>query len=207
MFWCSGRDSNPGRRLESSSSEGKPSASSYNRLGFIEYPRVNGYHKTTIKDVVSYLDKYSVDVSGPKDVIHLFSNVETAKRHVILAFRLLLNYYETLGCNSNYLDVLRKAIPRVRCGVDLKIPSEAKTVESLVKLETSLKKYKALYNLLLDSGLRLVESVGLINNFKGAEEVNGFFRCDLGDFRGTKRAYYGHFLESTYELISNLIRN
>jgi hypothetical protein len=41
----------------------------------------------------------------------------------------------------------------------------------------------------LDSGLRLVESVDYINNFRGAEEINGFFRCDLGDFRGTKRAY------------------
>ena len=85
--------------------------------------------------MVSYLDKYGVDVSGPKDVIHLFSKVKTAKRHMILAFRLLLNYYETLGYNSNYLDVLRKAIPKISCGVDLKIPSEKKIVNSLTKLE------------------------------------------------------------------------
>ena len=122
----------------------------------------------------------------------------------MLAFRLLLNYFQTLGYDKNYLDSLRYAIPKVSCGIDLKIPSESKIVDSLVKLEDSPKKYKVIYNLLLDSGLRLVESVTLINNFKGAEEINGFFRCELGDFRGTKRAYYGHFSESTYELISEL---
>lgn len=104
----------------------------------------------------------------------------------MLAFRLLLNCFETLEYDKNYLDSLRYAIPKVSCGIDLKIPSESKIVDFLVKLEDSPKKYKAIYNLLLDSGLRLVESVTLINNFKGAEEINGFFRCDLGDFRGTK---------------------
>ncbi len=168
---------------------------------------MNGYYENTIKDVVRYLDKYGIDVSGPKDVIHLFSKVKIAKRHLILAFRLLLNYHETLGYNSNYLDVLRKAIPRIRCGVDLKIPSEKKIVDSLIKLEDLPRKYKALYNLLLDSGLRLVESVDLINNFEGAEEVNGFFRCDLGDFRGTKRAYYAHFSVHTLNLIKDVSEN
>jgi intergrase/recombinase len=172
--------------------------------GFVEHLQVNGYYETTIKDVVSYLDRYEVDISGPQDVIHLFSKVKRAKRHVILAVRLLLNYYETLGYDSNYLGVLRKAIPRVRCDIDLKIPSESKIVESLNKLEDTSKKYKVLYNLLLDSGLRFVESVALINNFKDAKEVDGFFRCAFGDFRGTEHAYHGHFSESTCELIKEL---
>jgi intergrase/recombinase len=115
-----------------------------------------------------------------------------------------LNYYETLDHNKNYLDSLRNAIPKTKCGIDLKIPSESEIVDSLNKLENSPKKYRALYNLLLDSGLRLVESVTLINKFKDAEEINGFFRCQLGDFRGTKRAYYGHFSERTHELITKV---
>jgi hypothetical protein len=52
----------------------------------------------------------------------------------------------------------------------------------LAKLKDSPQKYEALYNLLLDSGLRLVESRNLINNFKDAEEINGFFRWELGVF-------------------------
>ena len=143
-------------------------------------------------------------MSGPKDVIHLFSKVETGKRHLILAFRLLLNYYETSGYPKKYLNTLRNAIPKVKCGIDLKIPSESRIVDSLRKLEDSPQKYKALYNLLLDSGLRLVESVELINGFKDAEKVNGFFRCELGNFRGTKRAYYGHFSEATFNQIQEV---
>jgi intergrase/recombinase len=123
---------------------------------------------------------------------------------VALVFRLLINHVETLGCNKKYLDSLRYAIPKVSCGIDLKITSESKIVDSLVKLDDSTKKYRAIYNLLLDAGLRLVESFNLINDFKGAEEINGFFRCELGDFRITKRAYYGHYSESTYKLIIEL---
>jgi hypothetical protein len=92
--------------------EEKPSASDNLRVEFIEYLPVNGYYEVTIKDVISYLDKYVIDISGPRDIFHLFSKVKRAKRHVILSVRLLLNYYETLGINSNYLDILRKAIPR-----------------------------------------------------------------------------------------------
>jgi intergrase/recombinase len=49
--------------------------------------------------------------------------------------------------------------------------------------------------------LRLIEARYLINNFKGAEQVNGFYRCELAMFRGEKQAYYGHFSEYTLDLI------
>ncbi len=184
---------NPGRRLER--------ASLGVRKRFIEYLKVNGYYQSTIKDILLYLDKYEIDVSGPRDVLGLFSQVEVAKRHVVLAFRVLLNYYETIGYDKNYLDSLRNAIPKVSSGIDLKIPTENEILGSLVKLENSPQKYRALYSLLLDSGLRLVEGMILINNFKGAEEINGFYRCPLGDFRGNKRAYFGHYSTDTFNLI------
>ena len=46
---------------------------------------------------------------------------------------------------------------------------------------------------LVDSGLRLVEAVYVINNVMEAESVNGFYRCDVALFRGCKQAYYAHF--------------
>ena len=170
----------------------------------MEYLRANGYYETTIKDVLSYLDKYGVDVSGPQDVLHLFSRVKVAKRHMVLAFRILLNYCETMGYEKKQLDFLRNAIPKVSCGIDLKIPTEKEIQDSLSKLETAPKKYSVVYNLLLDSGLRLVEAVTLINGFKDVEEVNGFFRCNLASFRGNKRAYYGHFSEATLNQIKKV---
>jgi intergrase/recombinase len=99
---------------------------------------------------------------------------------------------------------LRSAIPKVRCGVDLKIPSESEIIASLGRLDDSPQKYWALYNLLLDSGLRLVEAVTLINEFKDATKVNGFYRCSLANFRGTKTAYFGHFSEATFNTIRNV---
>jgi hypothetical protein len=115
---------NPGSRL------GKPLKWREKRLNFIEYLRINGYYESTIEDAVRYLDKYYVDIQSPEDVIKLFSKVKRAKRHVILAFRLLLNLH-VLGHDKLYLDRLRNAVPRVKCGIDLKIPSETKIVESL----------------------------------------------------------------------------
>lgn len=120
----------------------------------------------------------------------MFSKVKTAKRHMILAFMILLNYCDILGYNENYLNKLRSAIPKVSSGIDLKIPSEKEILDSLNKLEDVPQRYLAVYNLLFDSGLRLIEGFTLINEFKGAEEINGFFRCNLAKFKGNRHAYY-----------------
>jgi intergrase/recombinase len=71
----------------------------------------------------------------------------------------------------------------------------------LEKLSCMPTKYQALYNLLLDSGLRLVEAVKLLNDFGEVTRVNGFCRCTLGFFRGSKTAYAGYFTKHTCELI------
>ncbi len=111
---------------------------------------------------------------------------------MILAFMILLNYCDILGYNENYLNNL-KAIPKVSSGIDLEIPSEKEILDSLNKLEDVPQRYLAVYNLLFDSGLRLIKGVTMINEFKGAEEINGFFRCNLAKFKGNRPAHYGHF--------------
>ena len=118
-----------------------------------------------------------------------------------MALRILFKFYEAIGYDKAFLDVLRKALPKVRCGIDLKIPTEAEILDSLRKLGHAPLKYQALYNLLLDSGLRLVEAVELIRSFKNAEFGRGFCRCELAMFRGEKQAYYGYFTQYTLELI------
>jgi intergrase/recombinase len=143
-------------------------------------------------------------LNDPLDVIALFSKVAKAKRHVVLGLRVFFNFYETIGFNKEYLDSLRKALPNVQCGIDLKIPSEINILDSLKKLKAAPLKYQALYNLLVDSGLRLVEACELINSFKDVEVVNSFYRCELAMFRGEKQAYYGHFSEHTLNLIKQV---
>jgi intergrase/recombinase len=159
------------------------------------------------KDVLSYLRRYVTGIKEPFDIISMFSRVKRGKRHLVLALRTLFNFYEAIGVNKDYLDCLRRALPKVVCGIDLKIPSEEKIVESLRKLPKAPLKYQALYNLLIDSGLRLVEAIELINHFKEAEAVNGFYRCELAMFRGEKQAYYGHLSEYTFDLIKRVEEN
>jgi len=168
---------------------------------FLDYLKAQDYYERTAKDIVSYLDRYSPVITGPLDINSLFSKVTRAKRHVILGLRVLFNFYETLGVDKGFLDCLRKALPHVECGIDLKIPVESEIVDSLRKLPSAPVRYQAVYNLLLDSGLRLVEGIELIGSFKEAELINGFYRSNLAMFRGEKQAYYGHFSKKTFDLI------
>jgi intergrase/recombinase len=108
-------------------------------------------------------------INEPFDIIRLFSKVKHSRRHLILALRKLFSFYEALGVDKDYLNSLRVALPKVPCGIDLKIPEENQIVDSLRKLPKAPVKYQALYNVLLDSWLRLVEGIELINNFKGAD--------------------------------------
>jgi intergrase/recombinase len=133
------------------------------------------------------------------DVIRCFAKVKRGQRDLWLGLRAIARYLEVLGFNKDFLDGLRKAMPKIQCGIDLKIPEEASIMESMRKLEGIPKGYEALYNLLLDSGLRLVEAVEVINGFKGAEKINGFYRVQVGMFRGSKQAYYAYFTEATLQ--------
>ncbi|MGQ9513946.1 MAG: hypothetical protein ACUVTL_02670 [Thermoproteota archaeon] len=56
------------------------------------------------------------------------------------------------------------------------------------------------FNLALDSGLRLKETVKLIEDFKAV----GFYVACAGMFRKSKVAYYGFFTEYTIQLLKQL---
>jgi intergrase/recombinase len=169
---------------------------------FAQWLESESYSEDFKDDVTRYLNRYVTEIREPFEIVTLFSKVEKGKRHLVLALRTMFNFYEALGVSADYLNCFRKALPRISCGIDLKIPTEEKILESLKKLSNAPIKYQALYNLLLDSGLRLIEARHLINNFKNAEQVNGFYRCELAMFRGEKQAYYGHFSEYTLDLIN-----
>jgi len=173
---------------------------------FFGWMRNEEYSDIFVKDVKGYLERYvSAELlKNPLDVLRIFESVQRGKRHLALALRTLFNFYEVLGFEKAFLDRLRKALPNIECGIDLRIPTENDIVASLKHLTKAPVKYQALFSLLLDSGLRLVEGVELINNFKEAENVNGFYRCVIAMFRGEKQAYYGHFSEYTLGLIKEV---
>jgi intergrase/recombinase len=112
------------------------------------------------------------------------------------------------GYSEDYLNLLRKNLPKEQIGVDLKVPEESDIIYSLKQLPKIAPKYAALYNLLLDSGLRLVEAAEIVSNFKSADNVNlgnsPFYRATVGMFRSSKQAYYAYFTERTYKQLANL---
>ena len=169
---------------------------------FTEYMQAKRYNERYVKCIISYLDRYVVELREPMDVVRIFAWLTSGQQHNLnRAVRNFLNFAELKGVNDDYLNSLRKAIPKEVAGFNLNVPSEEEIKMSLRKLGSAPLKYRCLWNLLLDSGLRLTEAIRLINDFGGATEVSGFHRCTLGYFRGSKLAFAGYFTSHTLKLI------
>lgn len=128
---------------------------------------------------------------------------------MIVALRNLFNFYEKQGLASkDWLNLLRGNIPKDEEMVDIKVPSE----EAIVKALRGFKQFsgrvgqRALYNLVLDSGLRLVEAVKFMNDFNEAnfEEFEGCYVAPMGQFRGSKLSYCALFTKYTRQLIQEV---
>jgi len=76
-------------------------------------------------DVLRYLTRYVGEIKSLFHIISLFSKVKRGKRHLVLALKVLFNFHEAIGYEKAFLDVLHKALPKVKCGINSKIPSEA----------------------------------------------------------------------------------
>jgi intergrase/recombinase len=188
---------------------------SVEREEFRKYMQARKYNSRYISDIVSYLDKHvgHREIRDPKDIIEVFAPLTTGQAHHLnRALRVFFNYLEVAKhYPEDWLDDLRRALPKdaLRGAVDLNIPSEVDVVESLKRLSKAPLKHRALYNLLLDSGFRLVEAVETINAFKDDElqELQGFFRYPAGMFRRTKQAYYCYLSGYTLSLIMQIGEN
>ena len=175
------------------------------RDGFIKY--VKRYNPNTAKTLVNYLDRYVRIIRSPLDVMNLFNGLSVGqKHHLNRSLRAFFNFAEIMGSDKEWLDRLRKAIPKDKIGIDLRVPEETEIIESLRKATEMTLKYQALWNLCLDSGVRLIEAVNLINTFDPGrlQRVNGFYRYEIGAFRESKQAYYAYFTEHTLGLIQSV---
>jgi len=179
-----------------------------NKAEFLEYLQSRGYSRIYVRTILSYLTRFIGKISEPMDIIKICSGLSKGQRHNLnRALSALLRFYELKGYPQEFLDKLRKAIPNDRMGVDLRVPTERDIIDSLRKLDGIPLKYKALYNLLVDSGLRLTEAIKAINEFSGNKifkvkaDNQDFYRLTLGYFRASKIAYCAYFSDYTYSLI------
>ena len=174
------------------------------RSDFLVY--LGRYDPRTASCMLSYLDRFvgSKVIRGPLDVAGLFNGLSVGQHHQLdRALRALLNFCLLKGCPEDWIRLLKKAIPKEPEFIDLKVPTEDEVVESLKRIIYIPIKYQALWLLCLESGLRLTEAVNMINSFDPLKlaAVNGFYRYQVGAFRGSKTAYYAYFTGEALKLI------
>jgi len=202
---------NPGRR------RGRPSFYGYSvdwsriREDFLIYAKNYGYVSRTIKDFTSYLDRFVGErkIMDPRDVMEIFNGLSRGQvHHLDRALRALLNFYrDILGYPDDWVRRLKKAIPKDQVGIDINTPDEAEVFSSLVKIREINSNYRVLWLLLLESGVRLVEAVRMLNEFDERKlyYVNErYCRYSLGMFRGMKQAYYAYFSRNLLQKIQDL---
>jgi intergrase/recombinase len=207
---CGGRDSDP-RRPPPEDLKPAPAIDYASvREEFLRWLRqIRGLGEGSMRQKTAYLDRFARPLGGPSDVVAAFDGLgATQKRHLANGYRSLLRFYEAQGlAGRGRLDGLRANLPALKSGVDLNVPSEEEVVGSLRRLADARVDGKlcAVYNLLLDSGLRVVEGVRLFNAIASGgarlERQEGFSAAPMGEFRGTKLAYCGFVTDHTLGLI------
>jgi len=160
------------------------------------------------RSIVNYLDKFAPVLSEPLDVVKLFNGLSAGQKHCLLfSLRNLFNYCELAGFDSRLIDSLRKALPKDTPFIDNYVPSEESVKESIEKLWGVPEKYRAVYRLLLESGLRLREAVKLANEFHDFSEkleTHEKYVCvPFFWFRHSKKSFYAYFMRETAILLRN----
>ncbi|RLE49193.1 MAG: hypothetical protein DRJ18_00150 [Candidatus Methanomethylicota archaeon] len=160
------------------------------------------------RSIISYLDRFAPQLSKPLDVVRLFDGLSAGQKHCLLfSLRNLFNFCELAGFDSGFIDSLRRALPKDTVMVDLYVPDEKSVKQSIAKLRRIPAKYKAVYRLLLESGLRLREAVRLSNEFhelyEKLEMYERFVCVPLFWSRASKKSFYAYFMHET----ANLLRN
>ena len=174
------------------------------RSDFMEWAKER-FDERYFKCMVSYLDRFVKEpIRGSMDIVRVFSGLSEGQKHNLnRGLRNLFNFLEAQGWSRGYLNLLRKNIPKDKTGIDLRVPELNEIIRSLRKSSRIALKYRALWNLCLDSGLRLVEAIGVIKGFEEdrLQRINGICRYEVGAFRSSKQAYYAYMTESTLKLV------
>ncbi|MEM1582081.1 MAG: integrase [Candidatus Bathyarchaeia archaeon] len=164
------------------------------------------YNSKTASCILSYLDRFVGDrpIRGPEDIMMVFNGLSGGQIHQLdRALRAFLNFCLLKGYPEDWIRLLKKAFPKEPPLIDLKVPEESEVLEGLGRTRFIPLKYKTLWVLCLESGLRVVEAASLINNFSPERivELNGFYRYQIGAFRGSKQAYFAYFADESLDLI------
>ena len=160
------------------------------------------------RSIINYLDRFAPKLRNGMDVVRLFDGLSAGRKHCLLfSLRNLFNFCELAGFDSGFIDGLRRALPKDTVMVDLYVPDENSIRQSIAKLRRIPAKYKAVYRLLLESGLRLREAVRLVNEFhelyEKSEMYESFVCVPLFWIRASKKSFYAYFMHETEKMLRN----
>jgi len=103
-------------------------------------------------------------ISNPMELHELINSVEKGKRHLCVAIRNLLNFYEVFEMMSEEsINKFRKVVKIPKTGVDEYIPQTDEIIDLYRRIEDE--RYKITFKLLMFSGLRIRHAVTLLNNY------------------------------------------
>jgi intergrase/recombinase len=178
------------------------------RNRFIQFMEASGKSQEYIRDCLSYLDRHVHVISKPEDVIEVFNKCKRGRDHLDRALRNLFNFYEVVErFPEDLLNRFRKAMPKIGTSVDFKEVTEDDVIETFNRLNGYAFKYRVIYRVILDSGLREAHVLHMIRTFNldRLENLDEFSRYTLGLERGTKRGFYAYMRKETAEMVKELV--
>jgi len=169
---------------------------------FIAWMRQNRRDEEYIKKCVSYLNRFVTEpIRTPEDVLKCFERC--GSRNLCLALRALFNFYRDVkGYDADRIDKLKRAIPRIRSGVDEYVPTEERIIETFRVLRTAPLKYRVLWWLGL-MGVRLEHGIRALNelDFSRAEDLGGFYYLKVGWNTGKKKCHVIVMPKFVYDMV------
>ena len=193
---CSGRDLNPGHRLE------RLSGFSIRYLDVKEefkrwlYSRIEA---STATYYINYLDKYAnCEITSPEELHKILSEIKAkgVRRWTAKAFRNLLNFYGTVkGVDSYILDKFRKVCVIEQADTRDVFVSDEEIVEAHKSMQNG--KAKLIFELLVYSGIRLIQALEMLAEFDPNNliivEEKGIARYPIvSTSKGNKRGFFAY---------------
>ena len=168
------------------------------------------YGQKYFKDVMFYLEKLNPRITRLEDIDAIFADKGPGWRHKWFAIRCLLKYCESHGWNKQIIEQLKAVMPSTpQSGVDKRVPKESVIIElfrQLNNLNNGNKKYAVFYNLILDSAIRPMHAVEILNswderNVESVEDCEGIYKYYADIERKQKHTFVVFFTEYTFRQI------
>ncbi|MCS7113933.1 MAG: integrase [Nitrososphaerota archaeon] len=179
------------------------------RNGFLVWAK-GRFGSRYVKDLRNTLNKWSPVIRSVEDIDRLFSGEFPGKRHLWFGIRNLLKYCASHGWSGDEIKPLLEAMPPVKkANPDNKVPKEAQVLETLMKLNGAPYPVQAVYNLVLDSAIRPLHAVEIINRFDESRLEpceGGFFKYWVSIERGIKHTFIAFLSQETLGIIRNTLR-